>query len=643
MIFSKYVPLLAVALVALMIVPQYVQATTVSNTLIVDAPSEHTGLYDSEVNVADAASAENVDTWNPAVQGMYFGSSTEESLYRFNEWTSDYNDSGYIWNSTLTTFTLFQFSSSQIISGVSEFIIRLPFYVSTSEEYMLYFEIDAIPDNTSYSIAPATAAPHYTHLTYTGTQVMSAYYVPGTGSPSTTPYYTVDNRLYYHCYAPLLPNQLYLLQCRAYYLPNQQFKIYLSPNDVCQDDIYESHFVRWIGPTIIDPTTYYYVDTELSLDVGFSFDMREGLGGQVTAKTLHVEQYDTLAFYVYAPGINMTSSYVTINLPFYTDNGSIYIEQVKLGDYYTGFGLAVNGQHWWRGDIWGGTTISTNLGIDSDIGNYIRVTVMFGETRDVTFLFNAFTKPITPFFSAYHYNLTDRTTFQEFGGTIHYYNLGVICPVMLTSNQMFDWPNYNSGLQPDEPDIQVLDKTNFFALLTIAVGLHILTGGISTIWFAVGSQMAAFTAITFPAETIVLASTALISGTPLHEWLTGNILPYYGGGASGGTLLGTIRNLIDNAWSILAGMGQWLQSVGEYIYDALMWLVDAIMDYGAILLGLLAIFVIVLIFFFAIWFQLKLWLIGLHMAKGDLEGAGKEGRDLAEAAGQVVGGVGKVL
>jgi hypothetical protein len=80
--------------------------------------------------------------------------------------------------------------------------------------------------------------------------------------------------------------------------------------------------------------------------------------------------------------------------------------------------------------------------------------------------------------------------------------------------------------------------------------------------------------------------------------------------------------------------------VGEYVYNSLVWLGNAIVEYGSIILGLLAIFIIILIFFFVIWFQLKLWGIGLRMAEGDWKGASKEGQELAST---VEKGVGKVI
>jgi hypothetical protein len=64
------------------------------------------------------------------------------------------------------------------------------------------------------------------------------------------------------------------------------------------------------------------------------------------------------------------------------------------------------------------------------------------------------------------------------------------------------------------------------------------------------------------------------------------------------------------------------------------------MEYGSVVLGLLAMLVIIIIFFLAIWFQLKIYSIFLKLAQGDTRGALKEGQQLAST---IESGVGKVI
>jgi len=97
-----------------------------------------------------------------------------------------------------------------------------------------------------------------------------------------------------------------------------------------------------------------------------------------------------------------------------------------------------------------------------------------------------------------------------------------------------------------------------------------------------------------------------------------------------------VRNLIDAAWDFLKGLGEWLWSIGEMIYDSLVWLMEAISEYGAILLGLAIVFVALAIVFFGIYYQLKLWLMGLALAKGDYDRA-------AAHAGEVTSNISKGL
>lgn len=100
---------------------------------------------------------------------------------------------------------------------------------------------------------------------------------------------------------------------------------------------------------------------------------------------------------------------------------------------------------------------------------------------------------------------------------------------------------------------------------------------------------------------------------------------------------GFVSNLIDIAWDILSGIGSFLWSIGEYIWDALSWLAEQIIEYGAILLGLLVIGVALVLFFAPIYAQLKLWGIVWSMAQGKIEKAVSQAQGLANTASSVAG------
>ncbi len=84
-----------------------------------------------------------------------------------------------------------------------------------------------------------------------------------------------------------------------------------------------------------------------------------------------------------------------------------------------------------------------------------------------------------------------------------------------------------------------------------------------------------------------------------------------------------------------------LWSIGEYIYDALTWLADQIVEYGAYLLGLLMIGAALLIFFYPIHYQLKLWTSALLLAQGKTaeaqKGVEEVAADISDKAGKVGG------
>jgi hypothetical protein len=123
---------------------------------------------------------------------------------------------------------------------------------------------------------------------------------------------------------------------------------------------------------------------------------------------------------------------------------------------------------------------------------------------------------------------------------------------------------------------------------------------------------------------------APIAGLAAAFWLQDQAIGLIADAASAivNGLYATFKNVIDAVWNTLVGIGEFLWAIGEGIWDVINVLWDGLVQYGAILLSLLVVFVGLMIFFVAVHYQLKLWGIAVRMAKGDLSGADREAQGL---------------
>jgi hypothetical protein len=103
-----------------------------------------------------------------------------------------------------------------------------------------------------------------------------------------------------------------------------------------------------------------------------------------------------------------------------------------------------------------------------------------------------------------------------------------------------------------------------------------------------------------------------------------------------GPISGFLTNAMDAIRDALDAIGEFIVSIGEGLWDALTWLADAIIEFGAYLIGILLIAVAMYIFFYPIQYQLKLWSFAWAMADGDLRGAGREANGLLRESGKVI-------
>ena len=86
-----------------------------------------------------------------------------------------------------------------------------------------------------------------------------------------------------------------------------------------------------------------------------------------------------------------------------------------------------------------------------------------------------------------------------------------------------------------------------------------------------------------------------------------------------------IRNAVDHFLGMIIdaiqGLGNWLYKLGMMIWKALQWLVDKIIYYGAILIGMLMIAVALAIFITPLYMEIKILGAIHYMVLGDMERA----------------------
>jgi hypothetical protein len=104
-----------------------------------------------------------------------------------------------------------------------------------------------------------------------------------------------------------------------------------------------------------------------------------------------------------------------------------------------------------------------------------------------------------------------------------------------------------------------------------------------------------------------------------------------------GTFRNAVNGLVKAIIDGLTWLGNWLWKIGQWIWKALTWLVDQVVYYGAILLGLLIIGVAVLLFVGPLYAEIKILGAFLMMARGEYEKAAAQLSGLVSQAKGLVG------
>lgn len=574
-------PLIAITLVVMLIAPGYVmaadEAAYATNTIRLQINSEHADEYSEVVNVAEASAITNPDTWDPAPQGIWIGASTKESLFAFDTVATSFN--------RFHVASEVRFNSSQIMNGVSCMIVRSPISADGVAEMRL-----RVWAMTGDDWDLGQLANPYAPITGDVYQVAGADIdMSDTSITGGTDAWTVDNRTYVRLYAPIYSGVSYIFAWTAIYHQDQRFKVYLSGQDIANDNITLTKIGQY---TLPDPDRDVQERSTFNIDPGISFDAITGLGNGVWAQSWYMHAGDTLSFNVsVASGSYSGGLYHTVMVPFGTDDGTLNASVVVKQ-----YGTTI----WTEDNIkWQDYILACPRTRVASAPLWVEVIITVNQAKRVNWIF--VDSPSGDLIRDLEYN-RGWVTVEGIKHTVHArpwasYQLS-FGEVIQPSLDRADWPPMVEEVTNQQANYY---GTIIGAILVVIGGVAIATGVAAPIGFLIGGMGA-----------VMIAADLQKGGTLIN-----------------GDLPGWLSNPLDAIWNTLVDIGEFLWSVGEALYDAITWAVDAINDYLPILLGLLIIGVALALFFMPIYAQLKLWGIVWRLAEGDMQKAAAQASDLA--------------
>jgi hypothetical protein len=599
-VISKYIlPVFAIAAVFLLVAVPYSSAAgneIVQHNIELAVDSVNQDRYDSVVNLADPSTAiTNPDTWMPSPQGIWLGASTAESLFEFDHiMTAD---------NVFQVHSQHRFNSTQIMNGASTTIIRSPIAADNVIEMKL--RVFIVDDDWEIRF------PFYPVPDITGDRIDVLSVDIDMGDTSVTEggdQWTVDGRTYVKLYAPIYSGVNYVFSWWAKYAPDSRPAMYLSGQDICNDNVTKTQVSVYSKSS---PDQSYTKVYSWDIDPGISFDCQQGLGNGVYAQSFYMNAGDTLSFQI-VPLNNVGEYYDTVMIPFVTADGTINAKvraerggiNAPFDDVWTPYWEAERTE--WNGYI---LACSPNK-LPSDVPDHIKITVEFLTPERVNWIFvDGASRDIGQ-------NLYNRAVVTNDGikHTVH--------SRVYASYQESIQPIYMPSLNPDDfpamPEPQINDRVDWTGTI---IGWAMILVGAALIPVGIGVPM--------------LAGGILV-GVGLGLVILDEIAHKKGYSGVGEYLGGIFSNALDNLWDKLQDVGNFIRAVGEAIYDGLVWFADAVTEYGSVLLGLLIIAVALALFFAPIYTQLKLWGIAWRMAEGDVQAAAAQAQDLASQASGIV-------
>lgn len=602
---SKYVlPLFALLAVFLVVAVPYSSAAgneVVEKQIEYSINNKYQDQHDKVVNIADESAITNPDTWQPAPQGIWMGASTEESLFQFDEVMAPTN--------VFQVHSHVRFNSTQIMNGASATVIRSPISADGVDQMRLrVWVVSSLDWELEYPFS------EYPHLV--GDNVLAASVEIDMTDTSITEggdQWTIDDRTYIKLYGPLYSGIDYVFSWAAIYKPDSRPAIYLTGQDVANDNITDTQISVYSKPI---PDQFYSKTYRWKVDPGISFDFQQGLGNGVYAQSFYMNKGDSISFIVPGGYIGGAPSYYhTVMIPFATADGKINANvTVESGSGDSWSPRWMDSRTEWNGYI----LACSDEPVSENVRPAYRVTVTFLTAERVNWIF--IDSASSKFGQTDLYNHAIITN----GDVEHKVQSRLYASYQRSVGEVF-MPSLDPADFPPMPDPQVNERGNYFGtiiglFMIVAGGILVATVVLAPIGFLVGG-----------AGAVMLTQDLMSGGKFFSDGAADNIRNIFKFGGENSSPLDELRKILEE-------VGQFIKSIGEAFYDGLKWFANAVSEYLPILLGLLIVAVALLIFFYAVYFQLKLWGMGLSMAKGNLTAASAQAEELK---GQVSGALSK--
>lgn len=601
MITKKILPLFAILAVFLIVAVPYTSAAgeqLVEKQIVYNIDNEYQDRHDKVVNIADESAITNPDSWKPAPQGIWIGASTEESLYQFDVVMAPTN--------VFQVHSHVRFNSTQIMNGGSTTIIRSP--ISSEGVEHMRLRVWALSTPEWELRHPGSEYPFLE-----GDHVLAASVEIDMTDTSITEggdQWTVDGRTYIRLYGPLYSGIDYVFSWAAIYKPDSRPAVYLTGQDVANDNITDTQIGVY---SRLIPDQPYSETYRWNIDPGISFDFQQGLGNGVYAQSFYMGVGDSISFLVPGGYVGGAPSYYhTVMIPFATADGKINAKvTVEWGSGSSWSPAWEDSRTEWNGYI----LACSDEPVPEVVRPFNRVTVTFLSAERVNWIF--LDSPSADFSQAHYYNNAIVTT----GGIEHKIQSRLYASYQRSVGEVF-MPSMDPEDFPPMPEPKINDRGNYFgtiigfAMILIG-GVLVFTGIAAPIGFFLGG-----------AGAVMLTADLMSGGHFFSERAADNINNVFNG---------IFSNPLDKLREALEGVGQFIKSIGEAFYDGLKWFADAAMEYIPILLGLLIIAVSLALFFLPIYAQIKLWGIFLSFSEGKVDKAVAQSQDLASTIGGVAG------
>ena len=644
---NRYAMIAAFLIVFIMIVPQYAKASTqVEETETVDIQPESND-YDEVVNVANNTSRMNIDTWDPLPEGIFVGGNTEESKLRLSEYSTG------IFTQLLLT-TKIQFQREYIMSGASNFWVRLPIAVDEYQPCTLGFYILEI--SSTYAISardPASPGPSlgdFSVLQVNGTGARAIFamtdvagYYNGHADATATPdtpntlptqeSYVRDGRVYVHVQAPLSVGHNYVFIMKAVYdygtNQGQAFDTYFCPADLASDGILDSHIAYYYYN---NPASYRFVDTPVAADLGWSFVFQEGLGNTAVSIDRFVTPGSHMLFWRLIPVAQIiTNGSLNFNFQFNLLAGE-YVEYSLNVTVLTPWGdfCMINGTYW-NNMRTNHTIMASNptnitypaILIDGHYYVFCFVNINFTSSAHIQFIvYDDNTCPSVKVdnssISLFTFNnymfLTPGSGFSEDLTPSAYYTFSsdvamiYFCP---WASLTIDKYTINRSMLPDESS------------RPFTVGPQ---GWYSDPFF---DFMAGI--VILPLQAFDITTGGVFGATDFAHGVLNWVYGVYSVIRDSPSAF--LRGIID----FVVGIGVWIWKIAQAIWAILTWFIDVLIDFGAVVLAIIIYALAMIVPILMIYYTVKMMQVFLKMSKGDLEGAAAEVREVVSDAKAVVG------